>query len=351
MNIFMIGGTGLLGSAAAELFLERGHNVKSIALPPLPVGAPIPAAMKLIFGNYLDMDDDALLALLQGCDCFVFAAGVDERVEFPPPVYAAYERYNIEPVQRLLGLAKQAGITSAVVLGSYFSYFAKEHPEMRLTEQHPYIRSRVAQEEAALAFADETMGVAVLELPYIFGTQPGRKPVWTILIEQLSAMPGGITMYPKGGTAMLTVRQVAQTIVGAAETNKGAHAYPISYYNLTWDEFLTIVHTAMGEPQRKIVHIAKWMFRLYGQNMRKKTQQAGIEMGINPVGLADIMCMETFIDNRWAKDLGATPDDIKSAIADSVKLSVDAFRGAQELVGMQSGGGDEKTGGISQSAG
>lgn len=56
---------------------------------------------------------------------------------------------------------------------------------MKLCEKHPYIRSRVEQEEVAFKYADDDMGVAVLELPYIFGTQPGRRPVWVILIEQL----------------------------------------------------------------------------------------------------------------------------------------------------------------------
>ena len=29
MKVFMIGGTGLLGSAAARIFIDRGHSVKS----------------------------------------------------------------------------------------------------------------------------------------------------------------------------------------------------------------------------------------------------------------------------------------------------------------------------------
>ncbi|MDR2647485.1 MAG: NAD-dependent epimerase/dehydratase family protein [Oscillospiraceae bacterium] len=335
MKVFMIGGTGLLGSAAAQLFIDEGHSVKAIALPDLPKGAPIPKEMELQFGNYLDLSDDELLASMRGCDCLVFAVGVDERVEFPAPVYEAYQKYNIDPINRLLPLAKQAGVTKAVVLGSYFAYFAKELPHLHLVERHPYIRSRVVQEETALAYADDHFDVSVLELPYIFGTQPGRKPVWTILVEQLAAMPKGLTMYPKGGTAMLTVRQTAQTIVGAAVRNKGANAYPISCYNLTWDDFLTIVHAAMGVPDRKIVHIAKWMFQIFGLTMRKKAEKEGYEMGIDPVGLADIMCMNTFIDTHWATELGATPDDIKTAIFDSVKLSVEAFTGAAQLVEMK----------------
>lgn len=334
MKVFMIGGTGLLGCAAAQMFIDQGHEVVSVTLPPLPEGAPIPKEMELVFGNINDMTDDELGAHMSGCDCFVFAAGIDERVEFPAPVYEAYKKYNIEPVRRLLTLAKAAGIKSSVILGSYFSYFAKEFPSMQLTKKHPYIRSRIDQEQAALSFADGSMDVAVLELPYIFGVQPGRKPVWVILIEQLSKM-GKTTMYPRGGTTMVTVRQVAEAIVGAALKNKGGRAYPIGYYNLTWDEFLAIVHRAMGVPGKKIMHISKWMFASYGLVLKKQFKDKNIESGIDPVGLADIMCMETFIDKRWCVELGVTEDDIESAIYDSVKLSVDAFTGASQLLDMK----------------
>ena len=334
MQVFMIGGTGLLGCAAAQLFIDHGHTVRTVALPPLPQGAPIPEEMEIIFQNYIEASDETVLEWMRGCDCFVFAAGVDERVEFPAPVYASYKKYNIDPLARLIPLAKQAGIKKTVVLGSYFSYFAKKYPDMRLTDKHPYIRSRIDQEKVALSFADENMDVSVLELPYIFGTQRGRKPVWVILIEQLQNM-GPITFYPKGGTAMLTVRQVAEVMVGAAEKSTGGKTYPISYYNLTWDEFLHIVHAAMGVPSRKIIHIQKWMFGLFGLKMRKEYKDKGIESGIDPVGLADIMCMNTFIDNRWAKSLGATDDDIEAAIYDSVSLSVAAFKGNADLIGMK----------------
>lgn len=48
MKIFMIGGTGLLGCEAATTLIKRGHQVKSVALPPLPEGAPIPKEMELV---------------------------------------------------------------------------------------------------------------------------------------------------------------------------------------------------------------------------------------------------------------------------------------------------------------
>ena len=337
MKVLVICVTFLVWSAAARVFIDRGHQVKTIALPPLPEGAPIPEEMEITWGNFLEISDEELLKAMEGCDAFVFAAGVDERVEFPAPVYDAYKKYNIDPLERFLTLAKKSGIKHCTVLGSYFAWLAKARPDMDLCAKHPYIRSRIEQEKVCEKFADDDMSVAVLELPYIFGTQPGRRPVWTILIEQLERfekMP--FTMYPAGGTAMLTVRQVAESIVGATEKlEKGFRAYGISCYNLTWRQFLKIVYRAMGVQDRKICDVPKWTFKAFGLHMRKDYANRNVDPGIDPVGLADIMGMNLFIPTDDCKELGCTPDDIEAAIFDSIKLSVDAVKNGAKLLGMK----------------
>jgi len=187
MKILMIGGTGLLGSQAARELIARGHDVRSIALPPLPEGALLPPEMELTLGNINDMTDGELEAQFRGMEGFIFAAGVDERIEGPSPIYDFFKKYNITPLERLLRIAKRSGVKHAVIAGSYFTHFAKTHPELELTKWHPYIRSRVDQENMALSFASDTFDVSVLELPYIFGAQKGRKPVWVFLVEMLRA--------------------------------------------------------------------------------------------------------------------------------------------------------------------
>ena len=337
MKVFMIGGTGLLGSEAARIFIERGHQVKSVALPPLPQGAPIPEEMELEFCNIYEKSDEEIKAMMSGCDCFVFAAGIDERVEFPAPVYDAYYKYNIAPLKRLLPICKEIGMKNAVILGSYFSFLAKERPDMKLTEKHPYIRSRIDQEEVAFSFADENFDVAVLELPYIFGTQPGRKPVWVILIEQIKMMDKlPCTMYPGGGTAMLTVRQVGEVIVGAAEKSKGAKAWPISMYNMDWKRFLKIVYAARGMGNnRKIISIPPWMMRMGLGGVKKEYAAKGIESGIDVDGLADIMDINLYMDTKYSIELGVTEDDIEAAITDSIKVSQASYDGTVKLLEMK----------------
>ena len=336
MKICIIGGTGLLGSQGAKELISRGHHVKAIALPPLPEGAVLPPEMEIEYGNYLEMNDDEIRKMFDGCDGFVFAAGVDERVEGPAPIYDLYKKYNIDPIYRLLKIAKECGIKHTVVLGSYFAYFAKARPQMKLTEYHPYIRSRIDQENAAMSFADDDFSVAVLELPYIFGTQPGRKPVWVFLVESIRKMPG-VTMWPKGGSTMVTVKQVGQAIAGAIEKNKGGNCYPIGYYNLTWKEMLGICHKYLGCPGKKIITIPDWMYAMAGKNIVKQQRKQGIQGGLDMVKFTELQCSNQFIDKEQGCDFfGVEPDDIDKAIGDSIKLCVDILDGkAKNIVAMK----------------
>ena len=229
MKVFMIGGTGLLGCEAAKILIEKGHEVKSVALPPLPEGAPIPQEMEIIFGDINKKSDDEIKEMLKGCDTFIFAAGVDERVEFPAPVYDAYYKFNIAPLERILPLCKEMGLKRAVVLGSYFSWLAKERPDMPICEKNPYIRSRIEQEKVCESFADENFDVSVLELPYIFGTQPGRRPVWVILIEQLQRfekMPFTMPLWING--PLPCTRRAARRCSPSIKSVRSSQALPKS---------------------------------------------------------------------------------------------------------------------------
>ncbi len=320
MKVFMIGGTGLLGSEAAKELISRGHEVLSVALPPLPEGAVLPPEMKIEYGNYLEMSDQEIEMYMAGCEGFVFAAGVDERVEGPAPIYDLYKKYNIDPIRRLLAIAKKVGVKHVAICGSYFAHFAKTRKELELTRWHPYIRSRIDQENVAMSFADDDFNVAVLEFPYIFGTQPGRKPVWMFMAEQIVNSKKNI-LYPKGGSTMVTVKQVGQAIASAIELNKGGNCYPIGYYNKTWVELLGIASTALGFPDKKVTTIPDFLYKLGGAQLMKEQKKNNIQGGLHMVKFSALQCSNLFIEkSEGAEKLGVQPDDIDAAIADSMGL-------------------------------
>ena len=336
MKVFLIGGTGLLGSAGAAELIKRGHQVKAISLPPVPEGAKLPPGMKLDFKNYLELTDDEIRGYMKGSDAFLFATGVDERVDGPSPIYEFFNKYNVYPLEKFLRIAKECGVKHAAICGSYFSYFDKIWPEKELARWHPYIRSRIAQEKMALSFADNNFSVAILELPYIFGAQPGREPVWTLIVKVVRSMPL-VTMYPPGGSTMVTVRQVGEAMAGALERTKGGQCWPIGYYNIKWTEFLKIVHKAMGMPKRKVITIPVWMLQLGMKSMEKKLRKPGAEGGLYMPKFPDIQAAETFIDKSLGSiPLGVKEDDIEAAIAESIRQSADVMDGkVKNVIGMK----------------
>ncbi|MCK5731433.1 MAG: NAD(P)H-binding protein [Tenericutes bacterium] len=334
MKVLIVGGTGLLGLEAVKELVSKGHKVVSIALPPVPKGVIIPKENKLILKNYMEMSDNELVSLLSGCDGLVFAAGIDERIEGKAPIYDMYYKYNNAPLEKLIELAKQAKVRKIVVLGSYFSYFNRTWKELDLYNTHPYIRSRVDQANMALSFGDDLTTISVLELPYIFGVQENRKSVWVFLVEQIKNMKG-FTFYPKGGTAMITARQVGKLITNVLLLNKHSKNIPVGYYNLTWKEMLHHFHDGMGI-KRKVISMPKWMYKLVLLKYKRKNSRKGLELGLEYMGLAEIMSRNAFIDSSDLIDVfKLSKDNIEKATIDSVKQSLNYLKDNSEMISMK----------------
>lgn len=335
MNVLIIGGTGLLGLQTAKELIRRGHKVKGLTLPEYPQNLEIPEGLELVACNYETLSDNEVKKLLRNQDRLIFAAGVDERIMHKGDPYEFYKSRNITPLKRLLALAKEMKVKGAIVCGSYFSYLDRVFENLYLYENNPYIKSRIDQSNEALSFADNDFSVTVLELPYIFGVQPGRKPVWVFLVEKLLKMKFA-SFYPRGGTAMITVNQAAQAIASATETTKGAKNIAVGYYNLTWKKMIRIIHKAMDKPKKPIISIPKSIFKVSLKFRQRKLKQNHIESGLNLSLLPKIMSKKAYIDNRYLREiLLVKEDNIEQAITDSVNLSLKILNEKIEVVEMK----------------
>lgn len=320
MKIFIIGATGLIGLEVAKILLKDNHQITTLVLDEVSKEEEIPKDLNIVYGSYLNISDEKLNNLFDGVDSFIFAAGIDERIESSAPIYELFKKYNNDPLKRLLKIAKNKGVKDVVVLGSYFTYFNELYKDLELAKNHPYIRSRVEQKELAFSFADDNFNVSVVELPYIFGVQKGRKPVWVFLAEIIKKMKL-FTFYSKGGTTMITKRQAAEAVVGALYKNKGANSYPIGYYNYTYKELLTIANKAMGY-KRKIIIVPNFIFKLGLRVMARNKRKRNLEGGLDLVKYAKMQTKHLYIDKSLSSSyLGVKEDDIDKAIFDSFKLS------------------------------
>lgn len=316
-KVLLIGGTGFLGYYATRELLKLGNQVTILALPPLPAEGLFPPEIKIQLADLNSLEDAQVITLLSGQDAVVYAAGADDRVIPRAPAYPFFYKHNVEATRRLITLARQAGVKKAVVLGSYFSYFAREWPELQLSRHHPYIRSRMEQEEEAIAAGGDEVAVMILELPYIFGSMPGRIPIWKPLIAYIRNAP--LLFYTRGGTNCVTVEQVGAAIAGAVEHGRGGQRYLIGGENLTWKELLKKLSRLTGK-EKTVLTLPNGLVVVGTFFLGLLHRLQGKESGLNPVQLVKLQTALTFFDPQHSQsELGYGPGDLDLALEKTVK--------------------------------
>lgn len=318
MKIFIVGGTGFLGYYTCLELLMHGHEVSTLAHMPPPEALAFPEEVKLSIADMNTISDEDLLAHLEGAEGLIFAAGVDDRVVPKAPAYPFFHAGNVLATERILKLAKQAGVKRAVIFSSYFVACHRKWPEMNLAEKHPYIRSRVEQIEAAIAVAGDDMTVNFLALPYIFGALPGRMPLWEPLLKYLESK-GSWIFYPAGGSAMVAVQEVASAAVGALERGENGRLYEVAAENLTWKVFLTRLGGLLDKP-KKIVTLPKWAVKSGAAVVHLYHKLQGKESGLNLVPFVDLQTRNAFLDTRGtATELGYESYSLQDSFTETIE--------------------------------
>jgi nucleoside-diphosphate-sugar epimerase len=208
------------------------------------------------------------------------------------------------------------------LLGSYFATFDRLWPEMELTRHHPYIWSRVAQAEQAFNAAAPDLELMVLELGYIFGSMPGRTPLWKPLIDYInSPLP---LFYPQGGTNMIAVEHVAEAIVGAIERGVGGERYPVGDENLTWAAWLDRLTALLGK-RKRVLTIPTGLVRFAARFLILWHRWQRRESGLNPVKFIDVQTRDTFLDPTPSREaLGYGCGGLDAALAKTVEACLRA---------------------------
>ncbi|MCR2783763.1 MULTISPECIES: NAD-dependent epimerase/dehydratase family protein [unclassified Microbacterium] len=321
-TVAIIGGTGLLGRATAEELLAHGYDVLSIALPP-ETAHPLDG-VRYVYCNVTEASDDELLALLDGVDAVAYAAGADERIAPKAPAAGFFYRANVLPTQRMARLARQAGVRSFVVFGSYFAEFAERWPELGLRENAGYVRTRLLQEQVAFLEGDGAMTVTSLRLPWIFGTMPDTIPLWNMFVTMDAALPEDSPIaVASGGTVMVTTGQVAAAARGAIERGEHGKTYALGGINMTYADFHRMIAEQLGTDPARVQALPAEAF-LPGMAAYDQAEAArGIEHGMHQADAVRVQERFAYIDPEPVQAaLGYGPEDVEAAIRESLRVCV-----------------------------
>ena len=292
-KLLILGGTGFLGYYTALLALKKGYEVGSISLNDINLEGWYPKEIKTQFTDLFETNEDDLVEMMRGYDYMIYSVGPDDRETPQAPAYDYFHRRLVIECAKCFRAAERAGIKKAACFNSYFAYFARRNPELKLEEKHPYVRCRVEQAKLLLE-QKQNMEVVILEFPYIFGVMPERMPIWKGVFLDRYAYGKKSIFFPKGKTTMTAVEHIAESAIGAIEYGKDGERYPVGDENQSFDFMLNTMTGAVLPKPRKIIHPAKWMCAMGGQMVANQEKKHGGEPGLNlKLVMKEIMCSDT----------------------------------------------------------
>lgn len=303
-KVLIIGGTGFIGYHICNELVAKGYLVTALSYDKVPEGF-LPSEVTIIKADINKLSNHELEEIFKDHIYFIFAAGADDRQTPKAPAHDFFYKANVTSIERLINIAKKAGVKKNVILNSYFAYFNRTWPEMHLSAKHPYIRSRKEQQEKAFEVAGENMPTAIIELPYIVGVTPTKGSLWQGLVKYVnSGLP--FKFYTKGGTAVVSVRNAALAIANALELTTKNTIYQVADVNLTWEEWLNALRLDRNK-KIKVVYLPNSLVKFGASVLSQIQKLKGVESGLNIVPFIDLQTKNTFLpigENKMALNYG-----------------------------------------------
>lgn len=252
--ILVTGATGFIGGQLVRELLRRGEPVRVLVRTPSKVpavfGPELAGALDVAVGELADAA--SLERAVQGVDRVYHCASW---ISFKAP-WDRIHAVNVEGTERLLEACLQAGVRRVV----HISSVAAGGPAVRLPDgtlrprteddpseplNDPYGRSKLAQEQAALAYNARGLAVVAVRPSAVFG--PGDPDGINVLLKLVKR--GRLPFYLGDRRTPVNVVSVGDVVAGtiaAMERGRPGERYNLVGPELTHEELLTMLATVSG---------------------------------------------------------------------------------------------------------
>jgi dihydroflavonol-4-reductase len=251
-RVFVTGASGFIGGALTTRLLERGDEVVGLARSDAAAAVVAKRGAEVARGNLLD--EDSLVAGMQGCALAYHVAGVNTHCPSDP---AMLLRVNVEGAEAAVRAAARAGVprvvftSSAAAVGEPAGTVGREDTRHRGSYLSVYDRSKHLGEQAAFRAA-QRLGIELVAVNPSSVQGPGRASGnGRIIIAYLN---GRLRVFVD---AHVSVVDIADTVDGhllAAERGRGGERYVLNGATIPSPEALKIVSELSGvsEPVRMV---------------------------------------------------------------------------------------------------
>jgi len=251
LRILLTGGTGFVGSHAAEALLRAGHELRFLVRDPgklarLGQTRGIEVADAVVG----DMTDAAAVkAALAGCDAVLHAAASVE-IGVAREVFAT----NLAGIRNVLGLALERGLDPVVYVSTIASMFPPPGPVITVHDPIQslatgYGRSKAEGERFVRELQARGAPIASVYPSGVYGPDdPGPGQSMKGLRDRIRI--GWIRT--TGGTACVDVRDLAKILAASFEPGRGPRRTMAGGHFATWMEEADCVEALIGRRVRRI---------------------------------------------------------------------------------------------------
>jgi nucleoside-diphosphate-sugar epimerase len=241
MKVLVVGGAGMIGGRTALHFKAKGHDVTVAGRNAPAAGTPL-GDLPFARIDYVAMDFDP--KVFEGVDAMVFAAGNDIR-HMPRNIGDEYwEQANSIGIPRFFKAAKDAGVKTAVNIGSFYPQAAPQ-----LVAGNAYVRSRKDSDEGVVALSDANFKAMSVNAPFVVGHVPGLVlPMYGAYVKFGEGTLGAPEFIIPGGVNFISAQSVAEACEGAILRGAGGASYLVGDENLSFREYFGAFFEAVGRP-------------------------------------------------------------------------------------------------------
>ncbi len=317
MHVLVIGGTGFIGYHIVKQLVAEGKDVTLFCRSPDKAKNTFGDTVNYIKGDLSFFRNINFEELFKDVDALIYAFGTDERDVPTVDPYAFFYEGNVTTCVNLLEKAKNHHVKRAIVLGSMFTCIDREHPEMKLSKYHPYIRSRSEQEKEAMKLADDNFMINIVEVPFVFGHTPGHDTLWKSLVNYIRVM-NPLIVTP-GGANCISVQSVGQATVGVLNHIHESSMIPIGDENLTWVEILERINSIANTKEKAIHLLQKGLFSDLTRLGSYFHEFFGMRSGLDQKNIGELINHEAFFDTEdIKKQLHYEGGDLENAFTETV---------------------------------
>lgn len=296
-KIFILGGANLFAKTTIKYALEKGYGVRAVDLI-RPSDLENVENLEFLLEDFFVLADSDAIKLMEGCDSFIYAGGVDDLTVPRKPAGKFFYERNVLPTGRVARLAKKAGIRNFLVLGDYKMEFAEKNEELRKNNFHkePYIRTRFMQEAIAFYEAEPLMNVSVLRSGLIIGK--ANKSIIEALVDLVRANKN--IPVTNGKLPIISAEALSEAAIYALELENDKRTYAVATSSISYREIFEKILASMEKTSDKKLEDKSFddLTEAYEKDA-KVTEKKGLEHGISQVNMLRMMTMDLSLESDF----------------------------------------------------